>query len=647
MNNKKSDSTPQKLSTAKPTTLRKPSYGAQAPQQQGKAPTSQSFQSMLLKQYTPTFASQQKPDSRQQSLAARLPAQSKGFRPLDVTWDRTITVTTFAELQTALDNALAMGSTEVLVDGTITLTNTETILVPAGATIKIKSLTDSTSEIAGDGDPRANPLIRAQSGSFLYLDHITVKDGVTTGQGGAIQSSATILNLGAETVISDNAADNGGGIAVLAGTLTVDGGIIQGNTADTDGGGVYIARGASAHFIAGQVDNNTAGRDGGGIWVDYVRQGDLAVDVGVTFSGNSAATDHEEYRDGDDDLYHSHIAANTWSGSFTQGYNNADISYVPLNAVSYDLLGAKNALGADVDPDCFKFGLYDSTGSLIATTFNSANGLITFPGLSLDTLGSFSYVIREIQPNQDDLDAGRGQCYNGEWDLSQEEFLVNVETGSDGAGNLIITSVFYNDDSPHFVNTHQSPTCGLIEFRELTFDAPGDYEYTIKELSPSGAGWETDEEEKHIIIHVVDDGYGNYVAYPEYPDGEFPTFLDVYTGTPAKYILSACKTAVGADLPEGRFTFGLYDSTGKLVSTTTNGAALETVTRYRSQMLELARKQQLACAGTVYGHVAVSNAPRKGVLRPVSKRTACCSGDVHEQAILRRLNEMQLQTKPC
>ena len=41
---------------------------------------------------------------------------------------------------------------------------------------------------------------------------------------------------------------------------------------------------------------------------------------------------------------------------------------------------------------------------------------------------------------------------------------------------------------------------------------------------------------------------------------------------PGRMIISACKTAIGAPLPPGRFEFGLFDEDGKLVGTATNTA---------------------------------------------------------------------------
>ena len=136
--------------------------------------------------------------------------------------------------------------------------------------------------------------------------------------------------------------------------------------------------------------------------------------------------------------------------------------------------------------------------------------------------------------------------------------------------------VVYPEGVPIFINELAAcTTCGSIVFPELCFDAPGIYEYTMKEETPSGEGWITDDTEIKVLVHVEDDGHGHLIAYFEYPDG-FPTFTNTRTLTPVCVEFRGCKIAIGAPLPGGRFTFGLYDEAGELVASTTNGPADET-----------------------------------------------------------------------
>lgn len=219
---------------------------------------------------------------------------------------------------------------------------------------------------------------------------------------------------------------------------------------------------------------------------------------------------------------------------------------------------SKNAIGGVAPADAFEFGLYDDTNNLVATTSNDANGYVIFSDVEFDSVGDFEYTIKELSgpPN---------------WILDSAVYPVNISVTEPEPDELVVV-ISYPDGVPSFKNIQQNDLCGIIEFPELSFDAAGDYEFTLKELTPSGGGWITDDTEYPIIIHVLDDGYGNLIATAEYPEG-FPGFVNRYVAASATFIISACKTAIGAPLPEGRFEFGLFDSDGLLVATARNLSA--------------------------------------------------------------------------
>jgi len=216
---------------------------------------------------------------------------------------------------------------------------------------------------------------------------------------------------------------------------------------------------------------------------------------------------------------------------------------------------SKNGVLAEAPEDAFEFGLFDGDDNEIATTTNDESGLVIFSDVAFDTIGDFTYTIKELS----------GPIG---WILDSAIYLVNIKVEANSTGGLNVV-ISYPDGAPNFVNIRQSDMCGLVQFPELTFDEAGTYEFTLKEITPSGGGWITDDAIYPIIIHVIDDGHGNLVATAEYPDG-FPGFVNEYVATPARFIVSACKRAIGAPLPEGRFQFGLFDSAGNLVATATN-----------------------------------------------------------------------------
>jgi len=230
--------------------------------------------------------------------------------------------------------------------------------------------------------------------------------------------------------------------------------------------------------------------------------------------------------------------------------------------LSVTLLMSKIAVGAAQTAGQFEFGIFEPDGTTpLYTAKNDSAGLITFSGIQLTTPGEHYFIVKEI-------DAPDG------WEKDDTEWPVKIEVTN--AQGSLVTVVEYPNGVPVFVNTLRGAACGAFQFPDLTFDEPGIYEYTLRELTPSGDGWTTDDRVIRLIVSVVDDGHGNLVATIEYPDG-FPSFVNTYKAEPARIIISGCKIAIGAPLPAGRFEFGLFDSEGNLVAKTTNEAADETI----------------------------------------------------------------------
>ena len=233
-----------------------------------------------------------------------------------------------------------------------------------------------------------------------------------------------------------------------------------------------------------------------------------------------------------------------------------------VSPIDVKLIMSKIAIGAPLTGGEFRFGLFDHGGIELYTASNDATGLITFPAVRFSSPGIYHYTVREISAPP-------------HWitDTTEWPVEINVTLGADNRLHAVVT---YPKVTPIFKNTHHGATCGLVEFPQLTFNAPGVYEYTLRERTHSGGGWTTDDSVIRVTATVVDDGHGNLVATINYPD-EFPVFKNTYRTNPAHIIISACKIAFGAPLPGGRFEFGLYDENGHLISTVTNGPADETL----------------------------------------------------------------------
>jgi len=235
----------------------------------------------------------------------------------------------------------------------------------------------------------------------------------------------------------------------------------------------------------------------------------------------------------------------------------------PVLPIDVKLIMSKIAIGAPLIGGEFTFRIFNEVNNPIYTATNNAQGLITFPAVHFSMPGEYNYKIRETdgpdEPN---------------WDLDDTEWPVRIYVYEDDLHHLHAT-VTYPFGMPIFINKHKGETCGLFEFPELTFDEEGTYEYTLKELTPSGDGWVTDDNVIHIEVDVIEDGHGNLVATIRYLDG-FPSFKNIFNGAPARIVISGCKIAIGAPLPAGKFEFGLFDKEGELIYITTNGPAEET-----------------------------------------------------------------------
>ena len=225
------------------------------------------------------------------------------------------------------------------------------------------------------------------------------------------------------------------------------------------------------------------------------------------------------------------------------------------------LVMSKIAIAHSLRGGEFGFGIFNQNDVRLYAATNDRHGLIVFPAVRFSSPGDYHYTVREIfhPPN---------------WEADTRIWPIHI-TVTQGADNRLYAIVDYPESTPVFKNMYQCETCGLVEFPELTFNQPGTYEYTLREETPSGDGWTTDGRLIRVVVTVVPDGHGNLVATIDYPEG-FPTFVNTYSANPARIIISACKIAIGAPLPAGRFEFGLFDAAGDLIATVRNGPAEET-----------------------------------------------------------------------
>ena len=247
----------------------------------------------------------------------------------------------------------------------------------------------------------------------------------------------------------------------------------------------------------------------------------------------------------------------------------------------------------------YTFELKDADGKVLDTANNDADGKINFTrGFKLADLGGaaskyFTYTIVE-QPG-----AEPGMVYDS------HPLTYKVTVADDGTGTLTATpQVTSGDNSQTFTNTyHPKETSvtlkatkrftggelagndftfqlldgdgsvvqtvrndkdGKVAFQAISYDTPGDHDYTIKEVAGNDPTVVYDA--KDVKVHVkVTDEKGELKAVATY-DGkaDVPTFTNSKPTTDVT--VEATKTLTGKALTDGAFAFGLYDQAGNEVA---------------------------------------------------------------------------------
>lgn len=131
-------------------------------------------------------------------------------------------------------------------------------------------------------------------------------------------------------------------------------------------------------------------------------------------------------------------------------------------------------------------------------------------------------------------------------------------TGGELAGGDFTFQLLDKDGS--VIQTVQNDKDGKVAFQAISYDTPGDHDYTIKEVK--GADSTVVYDAKGVKVHIkVSDEKGELKATVTY-DGEkaVPTFTN--TKPTADVTVEATKVLAGKDLTADAFTFGLYDQDG-------------------------------------------------------------------------------------
>lgn len=249
----------------------------------------------------------------------------------------------------------------------------------------------------------------------------------------------------------------------------------------------------------------------------------------------------------------------------------------------------------------YTFELKDADGKVLGTTTNKADGTVKFTRkFTLSNLGGaaskdFTYTIAEkpgtepgmvydthaliykvtVADDGTDSLTATPQVTSGDKTFTNtyhpKETSVTLKatkrfTGGELAGGDFTFQLL--DKDGNVIQTVQNDKDGKVAFQAISYDTPGDHDYTIKEVAGNDPTVVYDT--KDVKVHIkVSDEKGELKATATYDDeADVPTFTNSKPTTDVT--VEATKILTGKDLTADAFTFGLYDQAGNEVAKGTN-----------------------------------------------------------------------------
>lgn len=249
----------------------------------------------------------------------------------------------------------------------------------------------------------------------------------------------------------------------------------------------------------------------------------------------------------------------------------------------------------------YTFELKDADGKVLDTATNKADGTVKFTRkFTLSNLGGaaskdFTYTIAEKPGTEPGMvydthaliykvtvaDDGTGSLTATPQVTSGDKTFTNTYHPKETSVTLKATKRFTGgelaggdftfqllDKDGNVIQTVQNDKDGKVAFQAISYDTPGDHDYTIKEVAGNDPTVVYDT--KDVKVHIkVSDEKGELKATATY-DGEadVPTFTNSKPMTDVT--VEATKILTGKDLTADAFTFGLYDQAGNEVAKGTN-----------------------------------------------------------------------------
>ncbi len=241
----------------------------------------------------------------------------------------------------------------------------------------------------------------------------------------------------------------------------------------------------------------------------------------------------------------------------------------------------------------------------VATIKNGATGEFAFGAITYKAPGTYQYKVSEVNDGKDGYSYDDA-VYNVTVVVEDKNGRLTVTENTSGNGAVVFTNTYKpksvtlegdtaikgkktltgrdmnaeefsftitpaKDSNPMPQQTVvKNAKDGSFAFGAMTFEAVGEYTYTITEQKGTLGGMTYDETIHTVVVTVTDKGgyLDATVTYPQNGVG----FENAYQATVfAKVSLDAKKKLSGRVLKEGEFTFQLIDKDGKVVATATNG----------------------------------------------------------------------------
>ncbi len=219
----------------------------------------------------------------------------------------------------------------------------------------------------------------------------------------------------------------------------------------------------------------------------------------------------------------------------------------------YTITESGSADGVANDPDATRTVTFtvtdDGQGHLTVTRKPAEGAAFTFTN---------TYTVDELPSSVTDQISVSKELTGR--DQTAGEFSFELVEGSGADATVVATGVNAAD--------------GTVAFTPVTYTAPGEHDYSVREVASGAGGVTYDTTAWSVHTSVVDNGDGTLTAAHGLTGGASGiVFKNAYQPAKATWTPSATKQLTGADLADGQFSFELKDADGNVVGEATNTAS--------------------------------------------------------------------------